>query len=67
MPVIICGLKMMDADTFISYLDDNGKTVSGFAQLISLTSELLTFKTDKNVVATPLSRVLKIKQKPRQE
>jgi len=58
----VLGLRT-GTEIFISYLNDDDKTVSGYAQLLSLTPELVTFKTDKNVIIIPVSRLLKIKQR----
>lgn len=50
-------------EVFVSYREDNDTVVSGFVILLKITDTLLTFKTNRNVVSIPISRLLKIKQK----
>tara|TARA_Y100000310_G_C20513324_1_gene729941 strand:+ start:677 stop:856 length:180 start_codon:yes stop_codon:yes gene_type:complete len=47
---------------FISYLDDDDKTISGFVDLIEKTETMITFETQKNKITIPMARVLKIKE-----
>ena len=47
---------------FISYLDDDDKTVSGYVTLISI-NDFVTFRTDKNLIRISSQRVLKIKER----
>ena len=48
---------------FLSYLDENDKKVEGFFDVTNTNENgFIVFKTSKNLVHIPLSRVLKIKQ-----
>ena len=47
---------------FISYLDDNGQTISGFVDLLEANSSFVKFRTSKNIITIPSNRVLKIKE-----
>lgn len=49
---------------FISYLDENGETFSGFVDLIkSDNPAFVKFRTATNIISVPVTRVLKMKEK----
>lgn len=52
---------------FISYFDDDDKTVSGYVVFISMFDNLITFKTNYNQVTIPTSRLLKLKRSSENE
>lgn len=47
----------------ISYIDDNGQIISGFAILLELSDTFVKFKTDKNILVIPVSKLVKLKQR----
>ena len=48
---------------FVSYKDENDKIISGLFDVTDTNENgFIVFKTSKNLVHIPLSRVLKIKQ-----
>lgn len=49
-------------EVFISYLNDNNQTISGYVILLEV-NEFVRFKTNQNIIRIPVSRVLKIKEK----
>ena len=53
---------------FISYLDENNRKVDFFVKIISIETSVVTFLTQSNnQITIPLIRVLKIKQKGKEE
>jgi|TARA_Y100000296_G_scaffold45780_1_gene52478 sporulation protein YlmC with PRC-barrel domain len=48
---------------FISYLNDDNQTISGFVILLEISNGLVVFQTQGNIIRIPSSRVLKIKEK----
>lgn len=49
-------------EVFISYLNDDNETISGYVSLLECNGFVI-FKTGKNIIRIPSSRVLKIKEK----
>lgn len=49
-------------DTFLSYLDDNDKIISGFFEIIEINQAYIKFKTKNNEILLPINRILKIKK-----
>ena len=62
-------MKNRDSDlgkgkkVFISYLNDDNQTISGFVILLEISNGLVVFQTQGNIIRIPSSRVLKIKEK----
>lgn len=52
-----------DEECFIAYLDDDGESVSCFGKIISISDNIITFITNKNIITISANRLLKIKQK----
>lgn len=50
-------------EVFISWKNEREEIISGFAILISISDNLITFQTKQNRVTIPMNRVLKIKQR----
>lgn len=50
-------------EIFLSYIDDNDKTVSGYFILLKLSEALLQIKSNQNVIVIPITRMIKIKQR----
>ena len=50
-------------EIFISWLDDSGTNISGFAILLELSETFVKFKSHKNIIVIPISRLIKIKQR----
>lgn len=50
-------------EVHISYIDDNGQTISGFAILLELSETFVKFKTNQNIICIPALKLLKIKQR----
>ena len=48
---------------FISYLNDDNTTISGYVELIEYSEGFVVFKTGSNILRIPSVRVLKIKEK----
>jgi len=48
---------------YISYLDDDGKKVSGYFELIEQTLNYVKIESNRNIILIPYQRVLKIKLK----
>ena len=53
--------------TFISYVDDDGQTVSGYFKVIEIKDGFVAFDTDKNIIRIPTHRVLKMKEAKKDE
>jgi len=52
---------------FISYLDDNDKTRNGYFEIIFSNGFIIKFRTnDGNIITLPYSRILKIKERIRE-
>ena len=47
---------------FISYLNDDNQTISGFVTLLECNGFVI-FRTNENIIRIPRERVLKIKEK----
>ena len=47
---------------FLSYLGDNNNTVSTYVTLLEETENKIVFRTHKNIITIPFSRVLKLKK-----
>jgi len=47
---------------FISYEDDSGNPRSTYVWLVSMSDNLVTFRTKNNVITIPTSRLLKLKE-----
>jgi len=47
---------------FISYLNDDGETITGFVKLLECNG-FVVFETGMNIIRIPSHRVLKIKEK----
>ena len=50
---------------FLSYLEDNGQTISGFFEIVEIKDTYIKIKTRGNIVLIPMGRILKIKLKER--
>lgn len=50
-------------EIWISYIDDNGLSTSGFGVLIELSETLVKFKTNQNIICIPISKLIKLKQR----
>lgn len=56
--------QKIEEKAFISYYDEKNEIVEGYFTIIECNGFLLKFRTSRtNIVAIPLSRVLKIKYK----
>ena len=47
---------------WISYLEENGNTFSGYLDLIELNTSYVRLQTKTNIITIPINRVLKIKE-----
>lgn len=47
---------------FVSYLDDDGKIVSGFYENVEIRDNVVEIRTSQNDIILPINRVLKIKE-----
>jgi len=47
---------------YIKYLNDDGQSKSGYFWLIDISNNLVTFRTDQNIIRIPSQRILKIKE-----
>jgi len=47
--------------TYISYLDDNDKKVSGYFDMLEQSKNFIKIQSGKNIIIIPYHRVLKIK------
>lgn len=52
-----------DKEVFLIYLEDNGQQVSAYVHIQEIKEGLITFKTLKNIITIPTSRVIKIKER----
>jgi sporulation protein YlmC with PRC-barrel domain len=50
-------------EAFIIYLNDDGVQISCYAVIIEKNSNWITFRTSKNLITIPFSRIIKIKEK----
>ena len=50
-----------DREVFLIYLEDDGRQVSAYVNIIELKDGLITFKTNKNIISIPVARIVKIK------
>ena len=50
-------------EVLIIYLEDNGSPVTAYVKIISIKEGLITFRTSKNIITIPTSRVIKIKER----
>lgn len=50
-------------EVWISYKEDNDNIVNGFVILLELSDTLIKFKTGKNIIVLPISRLIKMKEK----
>lgn len=50
-------------EVFLIYLEDNNEPVSAYVHLIEIKEGLITFKTNKNIITIPTSRIIKLKRK----
>jgi hypothetical protein len=50
-------------EVFLIYLEDNNEPVSAYVQVVEIKEGLITFKTNKNLITIPTSRVIKIKER----
>lgn len=48
---------------FLSYLEDTGKTNSGYFDFLEINSSFVKIKTRENIIIIPMTRILKIKLK----
>lgn len=53
----------LNKEVFLIYLEDNGQPVSAYVYIQEVKEGLITFKTNKNLITIPTSRVIKIKEK----
>lgn len=47
---------------FLSWIDENEQTRATYVTLVSVTDNLITFRTKGNIVTIPTSRLLKLKE-----
>lgn len=52
-----------DKEVFLIYLEDNGQPVSAYVYIIDIKEGLITFKTNKNIITIPTTRIVKIKER----
>ena len=52
-----------EEEVFLIYLEDNGEPTSAYVKIIKIGEGLVTFRTNKNTITIPTSRVIKIKRK----
>ena len=57
----------MRREAFISYLDEKDNTVEGFFEIITLDQFLIRFKTGSNIITMPVARILKIKERIKED
>lgn len=50
-------------ENFLSYLNDDNETISGFFEILEVNSSYVKIKTRGNITLIPMHRVLKIKFK----
>ena len=48
---------------YISYLDDDGKRISGYFEIVEMTQNYIKIESNRNIILIPYQRVLKIKLK----
>lgn len=48
--------------TFVCYLDDNDKKVSGYFQLMDKSKQYIKILSGKNTLTLPWNRILKVKE-----
>jgi len=47
---------------FISYLNDDNQTISGYFDLLEENASFVKFKSGSNVLTIPFHRILKVKE-----
>lgn len=52
---------------FISYLNDDNQTINGYFEITDINGFMIKFKSDNNLITIPLARVLKIKEKLKED
>lgn len=55
--------KETGEEIFLIFLDDNNQAVSTYVRNLEINDGLVTFKTAKNTITIPNSRIIKIKRK----
>lgn len=53
---------MTENKSWICYTDDDGKRREGFVDILESNETFVKFKTDKNTITIPFSRIVKIKE-----
>lgn len=48
-------------EVLLIYLEDSGEPVSAYVHILEIKEGLVTFKTNKNIITIPTSRIIKIK------
>jgi len=56
-------LRSEGNDAFLTYTDVDGKLIEMWVQIISANGFMIKFKTDKNLISIPYSRVVRIKER----
>ena len=51
----------------ILYLDDNGATIDCYAIILEITDSIVKFQTSENIITIPIFRLLKIKEKIKEQ
>jgi len=54
-------------EDFLSYLNDTGETISGYFEIVELKDTYVKIRTRGNLIIIPMSRVLKIKIKEKND
>lgn len=50
-------------EAHITYNDEHDQTKEGWFEVVELNSGYITFRTDKNTLTIPLSRLIKMKER----
>ena len=50
-------------ECFLVYLEDNNQQVSAYVYVLDIKEGLITFKTPKNTITIPTSRIIKMKER----
>ena len=54
-------IKEKGDTVFISYLNDDGKILTAYVEILEING-FVKFRTNRNIISIPVSRVLKIKE-----
>lgn len=50
-------------DAFLTYLGVDGKLIEVWVEIISAAGFMIKFKTEKNIISIPYTRVIRIKER----